>query len=111
MSEPVQRVLDKSIEVLDERENVVRIRVVVKTERPQEGLRVEGSDLVYETPEPNVAGRPNAALKRYFMRLLGVSERQVDVERWKEDVKYVVVRGKSVEEIREVVSREVMFKP
>ncbi len=54
--------------------------VVVKPEAGVDRLLLVEGDLVFETVEPGVRGRPEAALKRLLARILNVNPGMVEVE-------------------------------
>ncbi len=65
--------------IVEEVENGVKMSIYVKPESPREELRLEFGELTYYTPEPSVAGRANASLKRFLSRTLNVSSSFIEI--------------------------------
>lgn len=56
-------------------------QVAVATEAERDRLVLQGDELVFETSEPELRGRPEAALVRLVSRALGAQPGLVEVER------------------------------
>ncbi len=75
------------------------LRVYVRPAARAETLRVEGDEVVFETPEPPVRGRANAALVKALSKSLGVPKTAVRVVRGASSrFKVVAVEGLETEE-------------
>ncbi len=61
-------------------DSTLAFEVVLKTEAPGERLLLVEGELVFETVEPPVRGRPEAALKRFLARALKVNPGMVEIE-------------------------------
>ncbi len=86
--------------IVEEVEGGVRLRVLVKTEAATEELRLEYGELVFYTPEPPIAGRANASLKRFLSKTLNISPGKVKiVHGLRSKIKTVIVRDVSREHV------------
>ncbi len=84
-------VLDR---VVEEAENGVKMRIYVKPESPRKELRLELGELTYYTPEPPVAGKANASLKRFLSHALNVSSSFIEIVYGvRSKVKIVVIKN------------------
>jgi len=66
------------IKLIEETKQGLRFKVIVKSEEKEEKLLLEGRDLVFTTPEVDVAGRLNAALKRFLVKI-GFPQNRIEI--------------------------------
>jgi uncharacterized protein YggU (UPF0235/DUF167 family) len=57
----------------------VILNIIVQPGSPTEGLVIEGSELVFQTVEPEGRGRENAALVRYLSKNLNIPVSKIDI--------------------------------
>ena len=88
-------VLEKLVE---EVEGGIKLRIYVKTESSKEELRLEYGEIVFYTPEPPIAGRANASLKRFLSKIFNVPSGKVEITYGlRGKVKTVIIRDVSKE--------------
>ncbi len=73
----IKNVLRKNI--IGAGKDFVDLRIVVKPASPEEKLSIEGDELVFETQEPPIQGRANAALLRTIARILRIPTSNIEI--------------------------------
>jgi len=66
------------IKLIEETKQGVRFKVIVKSDEKEEKLVLEDRDLILTTTEVDVAGRLNAALKRFLVKI-GFPQNRIEI--------------------------------
>ncbi len=86
----------------------VKLRIYVKPESPKEELKLEYGELVFYTPEPPIAGRANASLKRFLSRIFRIPSGRIEITYGLRDkVKTVVIRDADKEYVVESLKKAI----
>jgi len=95
-------------EIVEEIEGGIKLRIYVKTESPREELKLEYGELVFYTPEPPIAGRANASLKRFLSRIFRIPSGRIEIAHGLRDkVKTVVIRDVDREHVIESLKKAI----
>lgn len=96
LEEKIKRIM----KLIEETKEGVTVTVFVKTNSDAEELRLENDELVFYTKEPDLYGRANASLIRFFTRSLGIPISKIDiVYGTRENLKKVLIKDADKETI------------
>ena len=98
--------IDEFVNVVGGSSKGVIISIFVKPDSPKEELVFEGNELIFYTMEPPVKGRANAALIRFFAKILGIPRSRISIIYGKRDrLKKILIMDATMDYVVEKLRR------
>ena len=98
--------IDEFVNVVGGSSKGVIISIFVKPDSPKEELVFEGNELIFYTMEPPVKGRANAALIRFFAKILGIPRSRISIIYGKRDrLKKILIMDTTMDYVVEKLRR------